>query len=76
MEDFADNALFNHWCNYADQLDHIRYLAEDDGVDEAIAYINKTMAANVSTNVKHEACSDVAQTLEIVYPVFAGKFKY
>lgn len=74
MEEYADNALFHHWMDYACELDDIalvNYRGED-----VTAYLNKRMAGYPSAHAKHHAATDIASTLESLIPEYKNVFKY
>lgn len=74
MEDYADNAKFFYWMDYAQELDDIALVNYND--NSVVDYLNKMMASELSLSPKHHACVDVASTLENLKPTCKGAFKY
>lgn len=74
MADYADDAKFYYWMDYACELDEIALVAyRGDGVVE---YLNERMAKYTSDRPQHHACVDVATTMENLIPEHKGVFKY
>lgn len=77
FSEYEDNAQFFHWLDYACELDFILASAYDRTNESLIAYLNKRMLELRSSSAQHDACVDVASTLEeSVSTHFKGKFKY
>jgi hypothetical protein len=77
MVDFADNEMFMYWMNYGDELADIAVVNSRYTQDELVSYLNHVMRTEFSTNERHHAATDVAQTLETLYPAtFANVFVY
>jgi hypothetical protein len=77
MVDFADNEMFTYWMTYGEELDDIMVVNVRYGTDELISYLNHVMRTEFSTNERHHAATDVAQTLQTLYPAtFANVFVY
>ena len=70
--EYADNTLFYHWMEYACELDSIMHHYNDDLVEHLNARLLKLRAGSP----EHDACVDVASTLEESLPQFKGVFKY
>lgn len=74
MDDWMDNSMYQHWMEYSYFLDDVAdalYKGED-----IVPLINKGLTA-YSGGAKHHAATDVATTLENVFPTtFGGLFKY
>ncbi|AXF53031.1 MAG: hypothetical protein [Caudoviricetes sp.] len=75
MADYADNAMFYHWMDYACELDELAIL-NFKGEELLVAHLNKQMAGLASSRPEHEACVDVASSIETLIPQFAGRFVY
>lgn len=74
MEDYADNAKFAYWMDYATALDRIS-AAVHEGKD-IISLLNDGMKG-FSLSASHHAATDVALTLESLFnSEFGGKFIY
>lgn len=77
MVDFADNEMFKYWLAYGEELDDITVVNARFTTDELVSYLNHVMRVEFSTNERHHAATDVAQTLESLYPnTFANAFVY
>lgn len=76
MSEYADNTLMVRWCDYAVYLDEFIYTAENDGVEAFVTYVNSILRDKLSTSVEHEAATDVASTLQNLYPEFRNQFKF
>lgn len=77
MVDFADNEMFTYWMNYGEELDDIAVVNARYETGELISYLNHVMRTEFSTNERHHAATDVAQTLQSLYPTtFANAFVY
>lgn len=74
MADYADNAQFIYWMNYATELDIIADTVSKD--EDVVAYINKQIDYYASGQAQHHACVDVATTLESISPKHRGLFVY
>lgn len=76
--EYAVNANFNHWMEYACELDTISVAVwTDTGDGSLIDYLNKRLLQLRSSSAEHDACVDVASTLEeTLQPQFKGVFKY
>lgn len=75
--EYMDDTRFMHLCDYACMLDElaiINYQSEDG--ESVVLYLNKQMDKYFSTTPEHEACCDVASTMESLLPVFKDCFKY
>lgn len=75
FSDYADNAQFNHWMDYACELDEIQLVYYKDET-ELVPYINKKIATLSSDRPQHHACIDVASTLESLSGAHKGVFVY
>lgn len=76
FSDYADNAQFNHWMDYACELDEIQLVYHKDET-ELVPYLNKKIATLSSTRPQHHACVDVASTLSNLNPLmYRGVFEY
>jgi hypothetical protein len=77
FSEYANNADFYHWMNYACELDVIIASAYDNTNEAITEYLNKRMLQVRSSSAEHDACVDVASTLEETLPeTFVGVFKY
>lgn len=77
MVDFADNEMFMYWMNYGEELADIAVVNNHYTTGELVSYLNHVMSVEFSTNERHHAATDVAQTLESLYPTtFANAFVY
>lgn len=73
FDEYADNSMFHHWMEYACELDMILYHYNDD----LINHINTRLLKLRAGSPEHDACVDVASTLEETIPnQFKGVFKY
>lgn len=75
FREYADNAQFFYWMDYACELDVIRNVVYDDDKD-VVAYLNERMLKLSNVGAEHHAATDVASTLEESLPQFKGVFKY
>ena len=76
FKEYADNEKFHYWMEYACELDELRFLTGEVDKDY-IDYLNKRMSMLSSNKPEHQACTDVASTLEEAIPSkFKGVFKY
>lgn len=73
--DYTDDKLFHHWCDYACALDEIQMVYYKDEKDLP-AFLNGKMKALSSNTPMHEACVDVATTIENLLPKYKGVFVY
>lgn len=76
MQEYADNAQFHYWMDYACELDHLLVLAYQDDPQPVIEYANKLMATKLELTPQHHACVDVASSLEAQIEGFKGVFTY
>lgn len=68
---------FSRWLFYAETLDELGYILDNGDSDALVSHINHVMGTKLSSNPQHEACTDVATTLENLIPaLYAGKFNY
>lgn len=75
--EWLSNADYSKWMSYAETLDEIGYVLDNGDTDAIISHINHILGTKLSSNPEHEACTDVATTLENLMPsVYAGKFNY
>lgn len=71
--EYADNKLFMHWMEYACELDTIRVYHYND---DLVEHLNTRLLKLRAGSAEHDACVDVASTLEEALPQFKGVFKY
>lgn len=76
MEEYADNAKFYYWMDYACELDHLLVLGYQDDPQPLIQYVNKLMTTKLELSPEHHACVDVATSLEAQMNEFKGVFTY
>lgn len=76
MQEYADNAQFYHWMDYACELDDLALLNYADDKESFISHINKRMSGYPSAHALHHACCDVASTVESLVPEYRGLFVY
>ncbi len=75
FDEMLDNSQFNWNVDYACELDDLsllNYIGEDKLVDR----LNKKIRELAVTRAEHQACLDVATTIENLIPEFKGRFKY
>jgi len=76
FKEYADNEQFHYWMEYACELDELMFLAGEVDKDY-IDYLNKRIFMLSSNKPEHQACTDVASTLEEAIPSkFKGVFVY
>lgn len=75
FSDYADNTQFYHWMDYACALDEIQLVYYKDERD-LVPYLNKKMSELSSSTPVHQACVDVASTLESLSEDHRGVFVY
>lgn len=72
--EYMNDTDFMHRMEYACELDNLSGLNYIN--DGFVEHINKVMASKSSNAPEHEACTDVASTIESLIPSYAGKFVY
>lgn len=73
FKEFADNTQYHYWMDYACELDVLEVVAGDN----LVGHLNERMAKLASSRAEHQACVDVASTLEEALPEkYKGVFKY
>ena len=75
--EYADDAKSMHWMDYACELDELSFCLSANGIDNLIERVNSQMKNKTSNTPEHEACVDVASTIQSLLPNdFSGKFIY
>lgn len=74
-EEYMDNTRFNHLMDYACELDILVGINYGEPT-KLVEYINKRLDKYFSTAPEHEACCDVASTIESLVPNLKNAFKY
>lgn len=72
FSEYADNTVFHYWMDYACELDTIMHHYNDD----LVKHLNERLLKLRPSSAEHDACVDVASTLEESLPQFKGVFKY
>lgn len=73
FDEYADNSKFHYWMEYACELDMVMHHYNED----LIEHINTRLLKLRAGSAEHDACVDVASTLEETIPKqFKGVFKY
>lgn len=73
FNEFADNTQYHYWMDYACELDVLQVVAETN----LVGHLNERMTKLSSSRAEHQACVDVASTLEEALPsTYKGVFKY
>lgn len=73
FREYEDNSSFYFWMDYACELDLIRVAAYNDAVTD---YLNNNIAKLRAGSAQHDACVDVASTLQESVPAYQGVFIY
>lgn len=80
FNEYANNERFFHWMDYACELDVLlatAYAEESDFGIGLVEMLNSKIKGLRAGSAEHDACVDVASTLEESLPThFKGKFKY
>lgn len=75
FDEYADNSQFYWNMDYACELDILVLLNHKDE-KQLVDRLNKNIRELASTRPEHQACLDVATTIENLIPEFKGRFKY
>lgn len=75
MGEYANDAQFNYWMDYACELDTITMLIQNTDFN-TVEYINKQMKNKMSSKPEHHACCDAASCFEEQIPELKGAFVY
>lgn len=74
FNDYADNARFDYWMDYACELDILMSAAYTETI---VDYLNSRLLKLRASSPEHDACVDVASNLEESQPtIYKGVFKY
>ena len=76
FKEVCDNGKFQYWVDYEIELDEIQFTFSMGDDKELIQYLNARIAKLFVWAAEHDACVDVASTLEENLPDYKGKFKY
>ena len=75
--EYADDSKFMHWMEYAVELDELSFCLSVNGAESLVDRLNSQMKSKTSNTPEHEACVDVASTVQSLLPnKFKGRFKY
>lgn len=76
MGEYADNAKFHYWMEYACKLDELTILGYQDDKSVIVEHMNTVLKEKLELTPEHHACVDVASTLESQMDEFKGVFTY